>query len=289
MQQPSQNEINAMGNLLSVFDDIEQGVTPRQKVQTQYNAQELPKEKTTVTGKKYVPYVDTSAQDFARASSEMNNLLESLSNIVDDYNPHHSHVTNEEPDYSHMANEYNSQFSDPYDDNSYDPYEEQRRLDALSAKMASGELITPKKQQQVHQVKNQSNTIKSNGQSWNIVEENVQGLKNAKTYKIVNAYDEKVLMDNIMMYESAYALLSVLNKGYPITNPKILGIISMGLQYTSAVTEMIKYARERQKVLNESNYSRAQEIDSILVEKKTYANSLKNDVLAFLRSEGFIK
>lgn len=291
MQQlpPSQNEVRAFDDLLGALTDIEEGVTTTPKSVPVHNEYERP----LVEGEKrskIVPYVDTRAEDEARAAGEMHGLLESLSEIVPDYDQF-KHKPEPQVDYSQMAQQFNNnQFNTMYDDESYDPYEEQRRLDELSRKMAAGTLdetvyVEPTK----NNPSQPSQPIIQPGKTWKMVEESVNGLKNAKKYKIINAYDNSVLMDNIMMYESAYALHAVLNKGQAITNPKILGIISMGLQYTSAVTEMIKYAKERNKVLNESNYSRAQEIDKILAEKKDYANSLKKDVLAFLRSEGFIK
>lgn len=126
------------------------------------------------------------------------------------------------------------------------------------------------------------------GQNWSIIEEAVLGMKSAKMYSIKCNATNQVILDNIMMYESALALKNLLNEGKTLTDPKILGIISSGIQYTRVVQEAIKAAKQRQAVLKESRYDKAQELDGVIAEHKRKANELKEKVLNFLNEEGFI-
>lgn len=126
------------------------------------------------------------------------------------------------------------------------------------------------------------------GQNWELVEESVQGMKTAKKYGVRSVHSKQVILDNIMMRESALALRNLLNEGESLTNPKILGLISSGIQYTAAMNDIIKAAKQRQSVLRESRYDDAKELDVIIENKKAVASELKNRVMDFLRNEGFI-
>lgn len=151
--------------------------------------------------------------------------------------------------------------------------------------------IAPPKQ--VHNTNNQQSYQASSkpyvqGKNWIISEESVFGMKSAKVYSIKHALSNQIIMDNIMMQESALALAEILNQGRSLTDPKVLGIISSGIQYTAVVTEAINAAKKRQKVLKESRYDKAQELDLVIAEHKEKANQLKERVLNFLYEEGFI-
>lgn len=126
------------------------------------------------------------------------------------------------------------------------------------------------------------------GQNWELVEEAVQGMKTAKKYGVRSVHSKQVILDNIMMKESALALRNLLNEGESLTNPKVLGLISSGIQYTSAMNDIIKAAKQRQSVLRESRYEDAKDLDVIIEKKKGVAQELKGRVLDFLRNEGFI-
>ena len=126
------------------------------------------------------------------------------------------------------------------------------------------------------------------GMNWAIVEESVLGMKNAKMYSIKCNATNQTVLNNIMMYESALALRNILNSGQCLTDPKVLGIISSGIQYTNVVQEAIKAAKQRQNVLKESKYDQAQELDVVIAEHKKKAKELKDRVLNFLEEEGFI-
>lgn len=126
------------------------------------------------------------------------------------------------------------------------------------------------------------------GSSWRLLEEETMGLKSAKIYKIQNVYDSCIIIDNIMMYESAVALLRLLNDGVALSTPKILGIISSGLQYSIVMEDAIKYIKERKIVLDKRDYARAQELDTVISELKEKADKLKQSVISFLQNEGFM-
>lgn len=124
--------------------------------------------------------------------------------------------------------------------------------------------------------------------AWSLVEGIVEGTKSTKTYSIQSNHSGKKIMDGIMMYEAAFTLTKLLNEGWMITDTKILGIISSGLQYTSVVNDGIKAAKDRNKVLKESRYDDAKDLDIIIAEKKAEAYKLKERVLTFLTKEGYI-
>ncbi|BBM61615.1 Uncharacterised protein [Escherichia coli] len=125
--------------------------------------------------------------------------------------------------------------------------------------------------------------------NWSLVEEKVQGTKSTKVYSIKCNHSSQIIMNNIMMYEAALTLVNLLNEGRMLTDAKVLGIISSGLQYTNVISEALKAAQKRQRVLNESKYDEAKDLDIIIAEKKAEAYKLKERVLNFLKSEGYIK
>lgn len=124
--------------------------------------------------------------------------------------------------------------------------------------------------------------------AWSLVEEIVEGTKSTKMYSIQSNHSGQKIMDGIMMYEAALTIANLLNEGRMITDTKMLGIISSGLQYTSVVNEALKAAKDRQKVLKESRYDEAKDLDIVIAEKKAEAYKLKERVLTFLKKEGYI-
>lgn len=129
--------------------------------------------------------------------------------------------------------------------------------------------------------------VKTPKTPWSIISEDVKGLKNVKKYSIQNSYNNQVIIEGIMMQEAAMALLNVLNDGGTLTNPKVLGIISYGIQYTNILEQAIKSLKDRQAVLRESNYARAAELDVQISEQKTKAQVLKEQISTFISSNGF--
>lgn len=126
------------------------------------------------------------------------------------------------------------------------------------------------------------------GSSWRLLEEDAFGYKSAKIYQIQNIHDGSIILDNIMMYESAVALLRLLHEGRSLSSPKVLGIISSGLQYSVVLEGAIKKMKERKVVLNNKEYGRAQELDVEIEEYQTKAETLKTSVIQFLKNEGFM-
>lgn len=122
---------------------------------------------------------------------------------------------------------------------------------------------------------------------WTMVSEDVKGLKNAKKYSIQNAYNKQNIIEGIMMREAATAILNVLNEGGTISDTKVLGIISYGIQYTKILESALKSVKTRQYVLSESNYSRAAELDTEIANYRTQAQSLKEKVMGFISTNGF--
>lgn len=124
--------------------------------------------------------------------------------------------------------------------------------------------------------------------AWSLVTETVKGTKNTKVYSIKSNHSGQMLMDGMMMFEAAQTLVNLLNEGRTISDVKILGIISAGLQYTHVINEYLSAARKRQKVLNESKYDKAAELDTEIAALKESAQKLKQRVMKFLVDEGYI-
>lgn len=125
--------------------------------------------------------------------------------------------------------------------------------------------------------------------NWSLVEDKLPGTKNTKIYSIKCNHSSQVIMNGIMMYEAALTLVNLLNAGRMLSDAKVLGIISSGLQYTNVMTETLKAAKKRQTVLNESKYDEAKDLDIIIAEKKAEAYKLKERVMNFLKAEGYIQ
>ena len=123
---------------------------------------------------------------------------------------------------------------------------------------------------------------------WSLVESKVQGTKNTKTYSVKSNYSGTSILDNIMMFEAAQTLVNLLNEGKTLTDPKILGIISSGLQFTQVMKEALTASKKRNKILNESKYDEAKELDVVIAEKKAEALRLRERVMTFLINEGYI-
>lgn len=124
-------------------------------------------------------------------------------------------------------------------------------------------------------------------EAWKIVGTEVPGMKNVKKYSIQSNYNKQNIVEGIMMQEAAIALLKVLNEGGSLSDPKVLGIMSYGIQYTDLLEKALKSVKSRQIVLNESNYSRAMELDKDIAEYKTQAQSLKAKIISFINANGF--
>lgn len=172
---------------------------------------------------------------------------------------------------------------------SYDDWQAQEQLDNIYGQNPDEGYIDYGYASQVQPKNNQTPRPVSNPKTaWALVEDIVTGTKSTKSYSIQSNHSGQKIMDGIMMYEAAFALTKLLNEGKMITDTKILGIISSGLQYTSVVNEGLKAAKARNKVLKESRYDEAKDLDIIIAEKKAEAYKLKERVLTFLTKEGYI-
>lgn len=252
----NQQSVNLMSDIMSAFTDIEEG---------------RPVPKKLPDGSKFV-------NDFSQINrTETENLLKSLHEVTGEYGNIHKEYAQ-----CYGLGDYNEDYNDST--NTYGNYEPQE-----------GEtFIQDPSYVKMKQVKIPNNEpvpkseLYVTGQNWSIVEESVLGMKSAKVYSIKCNSSNQIIMNNIMMYESALALKTILNDGKTLTDPKVLGIISSGIQYTRVVTEAINAAKKRQQVLKESRYDKAQELDNEIAEYKSKASELKDRVLNFLRDEGFM-
>jgi hypothetical protein len=262
--------VDLMGDILSAFDDIEEGRPVSASNHSQGSAGN--------SGRDIISNI--RSKNHEQNLSETKNLLNGLQELTGEYGNIHEE--------SFYGQEYVNNDSETDYDNIYGYYEPQEGEsfieDPISVRMRQ---VTPQQTQQSN-TPVQANRPYTPGFNWSITEEPVLGMKNAKTYSIKCNATNQVVLDNIMMYESALALRNLLNAGKTLTDTKVLGIISSGIQYTTVVKEAIKAAKERQSVLKESKYDKAQELDTVIAEHKKKAKDLKERVLNFLKEEGFI-
>lgn len=247
------NEVNAFADILGSLNDIEEGTNVAGPSQQQFDATK--------------------------------NLLHSLNDIGLSY----GNLTT--PENAVPDNIQSAQVNEGYQ---YDDWEAQEQLDSIYGQIPGENGIdygySAPKVTHVHNMNTQSSYVPTGSPStnWSLVEGIVEGTKSTKIYSIKSNHSGQKIMDGIMMYEAAFALTKLLNEGKMITDTKILGIISSGLQYTSVVNEGIKAAKDRNKVLKESRYDDAKDLDIIIAEKKAEAYKLKERVLTFLKKEGYI-
>lgn len=262
--------VDLMGDILSAFDDIEEG--------RPVSASNHSKGSAENSGRDIISNI--RSKNHEQNLSETKNLLNGLQELTGEYGNIHEE--------SFYGQEYVHNDSDTDYDSIYGYYEPQEGEsfieDPIAVRMRQ---VTPQQTQQSN-TPVQANRPYTPGFNWSITEEAVLGMKNAKTYSIKCNATNQVVLDNIMMYESALALRNLLNAGKTLTDTKVLGIISSGIQYTNVVKEAIKAAKERQSVLKESKYDKAQELDTVIAEHKKKAKDLKERVLNFLKEEGFI-
>lgn len=125
-----------------------------------------------------------------------------------------------------------------------------------------------------------------NGPEWTIVREAYGNTKALHTYTVQHSLTGSPIMSNIVMRESAAAVLSMLNDGHTFEDPKLLGVISTGVQYTRLIESMLSKMRTRQRVLRESNYQAAADCDTSITKSKADAAKMKSDLLEYLTKHG---
>ena len=124
--------------------------------------------------------------------------------------------------------------------------------------------------------------------NWSLVEGTLEGTKNTKVYSVKSNHSGQILMDGMLMFEAAQTIVNLLNEGRNFSDIKVLGIISSSIQYSAVVMEALKSVKKRHAVLKESKYDVAQELDTIIAQKKQEAQKLKERVITFLVDEGYI-
>lgn len=251
--------VDMMADIMSAFDDIEEGRAVTKKL----------------------PDGSTFTNDFAQVNlAETKNLLHALQEVTGEYGT----LLQEDTAYYDQGG-YMDDNSDL--DSIYGYYEPQEGENFIPDQRVTMRKVQ-QQPQQTQRPQAQPDRPYVPGMNWTIVEESVLGMKNAIMYSIKCNATNQIVLNNIMMYESALALRNILNSGKTLTDPKILGIISSGIQYTNVVQQAISAARERQSVLKESRYDKAQELDGVIAEHKKKAKELKERVLNFLEEEGFL-
>lgn len=245
-----QAEVNFFGGLLSDLNDIDDG--------------------KQVSSKQADPSVVTETRDLLHALSDVGLQYGSLTNPIAEAQLQHREMVD----------------SGAIPDNGYD-YVMENKLSQIYG-INPDEQDIPYSTPTVTMSPVQSYSQPRVSTAWSLVTETVKGTKSTKVYSIKSNHSNQVIMDGMMMFEAAQTLVNLLNEGRKLTDVKILGIISAGLQYTHVMTEYIDAARKRQKVLNESRYDEAKELDGEITALKENAQKLKQRVMKFLVDEGYI-
>lgn len=124
------------------------------------------------------------------------------------------------------------------------------------------------------------------GPEWTIVSEHYSGVKSLNRHSIKHSVSGTVILADITLKESAHAICNMLNEGKTINNPKVLGIISSGIQYTTIVEQMVQTLKTKRKVIRESNYDAAKQCDATIHARKQQASDIKTELLAYLTKHG---
>lgn len=249
----NQEEVNFMTDLLSDLNDIDDG--------------------KAVGSNQASPSQITETRD----------LLNSLSDVGLQYGTLTNPIAEAETQRREMMEQYGT--VKPEDTFGYD-YQAEQKMNSIYGVNPDVEPIpyeAPKVT--MTQVQHQYSQPKT---SWSLVTETVKGTKSTKVYSIKSNHSGQVIMDGMMMFEAAQTLVNLLNEGRKITDVKVLGIISAGLQYTQVMNEHISAARQRHKVLNESRYDEAKVLDEEISQLKETGIALKKRVMKFLVDEGYI-
>lgn len=260
------SSVNFMAGLLTDIDNIEEGR----------------------------PTVNTNPADVAEQYAKTRALLESLNDIGMDYGSPVNvdeqvpvYDLNDDPEYMNdkLSSLYGTYIPQPGEEG-YD--EIKHSQPPIVENNHQPHHYQP--QESTHNVYNkvQNNTY-TPGQNWVIIEDPVPGAKSSVIYSIKSYHTHQVILDNIMMKESALALRNLLNEGRTLSDPKMLGLISSGIQYTKVMNTVIDSHQKRATVLRECRYDDAKELDVVIEEQKQKALELKKKVLKFLQDEGYIE
>lgn len=140
----------------------------------------------------------------------------------------------------------------------------------------------PNTGQQIQQPQVQTNNYIQAENEWMIVSEQFQGVKSVQKHTIKSNVTGKAIISDIALKESARAICNMLNQGVSINDTRVLGILSSGMRYTNLIESMVSTLRTKKQVVKESNYDKAKECDSKLVEQKAEAQTIKNDVVDYM-------
>lgn len=242
------DDVNAMADIMGALDDVDSGRAEAQVAEA------------VRTG-------DTSSlNDSQRDVAAMKNILGNLYDVAgDDLAPQPATVESFQP----QQNPYNMM----QEDMSYEEYLAMTQGKQLqSVDVSTG-------QPAVHQPI-------ANGPEWVLVTEEFNGVKSLHNYSIKHNTTGKRILDNIALKESASSVCNMLNQGKTFSDPKILGLVSSGIQYTTIVESMVKSMKQRRKVLRESNYSAAQECDKTIQAMKLKASTIKSDLQIYIAKHG---
>lgn len=106
----------------------------------------------------------------------------------------------------------------------------------------------------------------------------------AKSFDVVDSVTNQIIADNLCIYEAAYGIVKLLNKGYAALDPHIRKIVFLEQQYYNAKGEAIVFKKKVQKAKTLGE-SRNADINAAKFQNaKTVALNAKNQISKIVES-----
>lgn len=254
-QAPGFSDIAAMADLMGALDDVDSGKATQQVHQARQSG--------NMTG----------LNDVQRNNAAMADILADWNSVASDDVPQQPTAQYTPPK---QAQPYSNMMQD---DMSYEEYLAATQGSPLKA-------VDPLTGQPPVQTQAVPQYSEPSGDEWILVAEAYSGVKSLKSHSIKNSVTGSVILAGVTLKESATAICHMLNNGISITDPKMLGIISSGVQYTYIVETMVKTLKQKSRVIRESNYDAAKQCDESIEGSKQKAHNIKHDLVTYMNKHG---
>ena len=243
---PSFQDIQAMSELVGMMDDIEQGSEVRPTLHN--NQTSIPNDLLSIC----TP--DTSGDKQA-----MLDILSSLDSVSGEYNVP-KQVQKKQPSVNSNTNDL------------YAALYQEAQMNQNTGSYNEVPDYVP------------VNNATHHSSQYFVLSEGYKGTK-LKQYNIKCSGVQSPIACGIMVEEAANGLCALLNEGVPITDRRVIGVLSLALQYNSLFESTFKCIQKRKQVLKEYNYDVAKEMDYKITSGKSQADVVKRDLILFLMKE----
>ena len=119
--------------------------------------------------------------------------------------------------------------------------------------------------------------------SWKI-EQNIIENSNKKIFNVIHVDTHEPIAKDLMLYEAAYALVKMFNKGYTITDGKVQEIVNLEERFSTSYSDASQFKKKSKQCFNKGNYNKGNMFEarfdksrsSALKIKETIKNKLNN-------------